>query len=455
VHWDLLAVITFSGGVLQYSSSNTNDYSTRFSTSSNQSYSVDTNGQAITWAGVLTSSGGTLTKSGLGTLTLTNSLNTYSGGTTINGGILAISADSQLGRILSLNAAAITLNGGSLQANQSFTLNTNRGITLGPNDGGLAALSGVTLTYGGIIADGSSTNNLSINTAGQVGIVKLTGSNTFGGDTTIYAGTLLISADSALGSTSGSYSKSTAGALILAGGTLQASSNLTLNANRDISLKSSSGGLAASANVLLKYDGTIADGSSTYSLLINGAGQTGSVSLSGSNAYGGDTYVNGGTLVLASGGTLGNSNNTLYLNNAVLDLQTSLTLRSLVMQGITTNIINSTGSSSILVKGDSTLTGTITTNGTQTYSGTVTLNGDVTLNTSNDMLTVGYIYGGGYNFTTNSGTGNQSMGGGEFINTLTLDPTYNSWYGDNNYSSELSNNSHATITQKGIVRKSL
>jgi autotransporter-associated beta strand protein len=68
--------IVFSGGVLQYSSSNINDYSIRFSASSNQSYSVDTNSQNITWAGALTSSGGTLTKLGLGTLTLTNSSNT-------------------------------------------------------------------------------------------------------------------------------------------------------------------------------------------------------------------------------------------------------------------------------------------------------------------------------------------------------------------------------------------
>ena len=37
--------IVFNGGTLQYSASNTNDYSGRFSTAANQPYSVDTNGQ--------------------------------------------------------------------------------------------------------------------------------------------------------------------------------------------------------------------------------------------------------------------------------------------------------------------------------------------------------------------------------------------------------------------------
>ncbi|MEI6590352.1 MAG: autotransporter-associated beta strand repeat-containing protein, partial [Verrucomicrobiota bacterium] len=383
-----------------------------------------------------------------GVLVLT-AANTFRGSVTINGGVLRISADNQLGSISSFNASAITLNGGLIEATQTLTLSSYRGITLGSSDGGLAAASGATLTYGGVITDGSSTNNLKINELGQAGTVKLTGANTFGGDTTIYAGTLVISSDGALGPTSGSYYHFTAGTIGLAGGTLEASNSLTLNSNRNITLTSSNGGLAASAGANLTYDGVIADGSATKSLVINGAGQSGTVTLSGTNTYGGDTTVNGGTLVLASGGTLGNVNSTLYLNNATLDLQTSLTLQSLIMQGNSAGITNSTGNSSIQVKGTSTLIGAITTSGTQTYTGSVTLAGDVTLNTSDAMLTVGYIYGNGFNFTTNSGAGNQSMGGGEAINTLTLDPIDYSWFSDNNYNYSYSNNSYATVTQRG------
>ena len=81
--------IVLNGGYLQYSTANQNDYSGRFSTAANQQYKVDTDGQNVTWATALTSSGGSLTKTGTGTLTLTGS-STYSGATTINGGTLKL-----------------------------------------------------------------------------------------------------------------------------------------------------------------------------------------------------------------------------------------------------------------------------------------------------------------------------------------------------------------------------
>jgi autotransporter-associated beta strand protein len=82
-------IIGFGGGTLQYSSNNTTDYSPRVSTAANQLYSVDTNGQNVTWATALTSSGGSLTKVGTGTLTLSGP-NTFSGGTAVTAGTLFI-----------------------------------------------------------------------------------------------------------------------------------------------------------------------------------------------------------------------------------------------------------------------------------------------------------------------------------------------------------------------------
>jgi len=82
-------VITFGGGTLQYSAANQFDYSGRFSTAAGQPVSVDTAGQNVTFANPLTSSGGTLTKLGSGTLTLTGA-NTFTGGTFISGGALAV-----------------------------------------------------------------------------------------------------------------------------------------------------------------------------------------------------------------------------------------------------------------------------------------------------------------------------------------------------------------------------
>ena len=54
-------------GTLQYSAGNQTDYSGRFSTANNQAYNVDTNGQNVTFATKLTSSGGSLTKLGAAT----------------------------------------------------------------------------------------------------------------------------------------------------------------------------------------------------------------------------------------------------------------------------------------------------------------------------------------------------------------------------------------------------
>ncbi len=54
---------------------------------------------------------GTLTKMGDGTLTLTGT-NTYSGGTILNGGILSVNRDANLGAA----TGPLSFNGGALQA---------------------------------------------------------------------------------------------------------------------------------------------------------------------------------------------------------------------------------------------------------------------------------------------------------------------------------------------------
>ena len=81
--------IVLGGGTLQYSPANQYDYSGRFSTAASQVYDVDTAGQSVTWATVLPSSGGTLTKRGAGTLSLIGT-ETYGGATTISGGTLQL-----------------------------------------------------------------------------------------------------------------------------------------------------------------------------------------------------------------------------------------------------------------------------------------------------------------------------------------------------------------------------
>ncbi len=120
--------IVFGGGTLQHSASNAHDYSGRFSTAANQAYSINTNSQNVTWATDLTSSGGTLTKGGAGTLTLTGN-NTFTGGVTIGTGELKITNASALGTgsktINAQNNAYLSLDGSS----GNITLASNLSIT--------------------------------------------------------------------------------------------------------------------------------------------------------------------------------------------------------------------------------------------------------------------------------------------------------------------------------------
>jgi fibronectin-binding autotransporter adhesin len=95
----------FGGGTLQYSGVNNFDYSYRFSSDDNQAYSVDTAGQNVTWASALNSRDGSLSKSGLGLLTL-SAANNYNGRTTINAGTVALFGGGKFAKSSQVSIAA-------------------------------------------------------------------------------------------------------------------------------------------------------------------------------------------------------------------------------------------------------------------------------------------------------------------------------------------------------------
>ena len=165
--------ITFGGGTLQYSAINTTDYSARFSNVVGQQYRIDTNSQNVTLATALTSSGGSFTKLGAGTLTLT-AANTYTGGTTISAGTVSVGDGSTTGSIVG-NVA----NSGTLAFNRSDAL-----------------------TYAGVV---SGTGAMSKSGAGTL---TLTGNNTYTGGTTINAGTVSVGDGSITGSIVGDVANS-------------------------------------------------------------------------------------------------------------------------------------------------------------------------------------------------------------------------------------------------------
>ena len=126
--------ITFGGGTLQFSASNTVDYSTRIQ-NSKAAISIDTNGQNVTFGGTIASSNSAgLTKLGSGELTLAGN-NRYIGTTTIEAGVLAAGAVNALS-----GKSAVTISGGTLDvsgfANTVASLNiTGSGsLNLGLNN---------------------------------------------------------------------------------------------------------------------------------------------------------------------------------------------------------------------------------------------------------------------------------------------------------------------------------
>ena len=87
--------ITVNGGGLQWATGNTTDISAQLAPLGAGGALFDTNGNNVAFASALSGSGG-LVKVGNGTLTL-GGASSYAGGTTINGGTLAVSADNNLG----------------------------------------------------------------------------------------------------------------------------------------------------------------------------------------------------------------------------------------------------------------------------------------------------------------------------------------------------------------------
>jgi autotransporter-associated beta strand protein len=169
--------LSFGGGTLQFTGSNTNDYSTRFHTAGGQAWRLDTNGRDVTLAANLSGSN-SLTKLGAGQITL-NGTNTYSGGTNVQAGTL-FGGDGSESRT-AFGSGVITVNAGATlwtdRGSLGNALVLNGGTLLGTNGFGetwrgnvtLAAASTVQVDYGMTFSGTvSGSGSLSKTGAGQL-----------------------------------------------------------------------------------------------------------------------------------------------------------------------------------------------------------------------------------------------------------------------------------------------
>jgi filamentous hemagglutinin family protein len=147
---------------------------------------------ATTSSGVISGSG--IVKVSAGTVTLSGT-NTYSGSTTITNGVISISSSANLGATPgSADADNIIFNGGTLTTTATFTLGTNKGITM-TGTGTINTNTG-TLSYGGVT---TGSGNL---TKSGSGTLILSGANGHTGDVIISLGKITLGVNSAISSLS-------------------------------------------------------------------------------------------------------------------------------------------------------------------------------------------------------------------------------------------------------------
>ena len=201
----------------------------------------------VNFPGVISGSGA-VTQLGPGTVILTAN-NSYSGGTNLDGGILAVNSDSNLG------TGPLSFNGGTLEALAAGGgITSSKAVTLNAGAGTFLADAGTTSTLSGVISGvGSLTKD-------GLGTLTLTGTNTYSGGTTISAGTLQVGNGGTAGSITGNVID-----------------NGTLAFNRSDSV--------------------------TFDRVISGTGNvvklgTGRLTLTEANTYTGTTTVNGGSLIV-------------------------------------------------------------------------------------------------------------------------------------------------------------
>lgn len=168
------------------------------------------------------SGSGGLVKSAGSTLVL-NAANPFTGGLTVNGGLVRFTTDANLGAAGQPVALNGGINGGlQFQAENFFgpatatAATVNRPFSVGPGGGNVT----VTFADNNLTLSGTLSGTGTLNKAGS-GVLTLTGNSTFTGNHTVSAGTLAFTSDAALGDP--------AATLTVTNGTLQPTASFASN----------------------------------------------------------------------------------------------------------------------------------------------------------------------------------------------------------------------------------
>ena len=142
-----------------------------------------------------------------GNTVLLSGANSYSGGTSVGGGVLQLGSNSALP-----STGSLTVNAGTLDlAGNSPTVGLLSGAAAGTivsstGPGTLTVNAAAATAYSGLLADGGNGGTLGV-VKGGPGSLVLGGANTYSGGTTVSGGTLQLASPTALGSTSGALDR--------------------------------------------------------------------------------------------------------------------------------------------------------------------------------------------------------------------------------------------------------
>jgi len=341
------------------------------------------------FSGTLVYTSGGLTKVGTGSLTLAG-INTYTGGTKINSGILEFSAMNAMpssGTVTGSSGAtlAVAIGGAGQFTNGTSGAGTIGGLLSGTGGQGAPVtwVAGMSLgidttaasgTYAGVISTAGTTPVAIGLTKLGANTLTLTASNSYTGATTINGGALSIGSINGLAGTSG-VSIGAGASLAYTGGTDTFAKNITVSSgtgsvtNTGGATLTLSGTLSKNGTVLrltggaFDVTGHIVGSSANSDVVVDAA----TLTLSSSNSYNGPTYlINSGTLIANAAYALptANGRTDVYMDqtgsgNSTLSLGASQSIASL------------TGSaSSTVTLGNNTLT-IGTTSGTTTFAGSI------------------------------------------------------------------------------------
>ena len=308
-------------------------------------------------------------KNGSGSFTL-GGVNTYTGTTTVNGGMLEISNASAIGgNEVRVNGGQIAMNGGITVSGKSIVISgsgTNflgglqsisgsnqwaGSVTLGADLSRIGAMKNASLVVSGGIGDGSDNFSLVIrnenqssvnNGAGNAStITELSGANSYDGNTQLIHGlTKLAGGDNRLPTSTIMQFGNEAGAnakFDMNGRNQEIAGLIVMNQSNSITrdwnsneLTNSSATLSTltvntASNQNFGLTTTTFSGSSNYTGIITGnvalvKSGLARLTLTSQNTYTGNTTIEGGTLALEAGGSISTSSTIDILASSTLDV---------------------------------------------------------------------------------------------------------------------------------------